>query len=59
MEKEAKIELILAILDKALFYGIPVVKTALENLNKDVITSEDIKNLYIEDNSDNWFSENN
>lgn len=53
----AEVSVILAILDKALQYGIPIVKQQIENSGKTVITEEDVKNLIIDDNPNEWFSQ--
>lgn len=51
-------EIILKVLDKAFQYGVPLVKSAIENNEKEVITIEDIDNLEIDDDPTNWFNNN-
>lgn len=48
-------KLIINVLDLAIQYGAPLVKQAIENSGKDVITQEDIDNLKIDDkNAEDW-----
>lgn len=57
MGQESNAQIIINALDLALQYGIPLVKQAIQDTGKTVITQEDIDNLHIpfKDDPDNWF----
>jgi hypothetical protein len=52
-----EVNMVLDILDLALKYGIPFVKSAIENSGKTELTKEDIENLKIDAQWDNYFDE--
>lgn len=51
----ANLNLILQILNLAIKHGAPIVKSYIKSTNKEVITQEDIDDLRIDDNPDNWW----
>jgi hypothetical protein len=44
-----ELTMILKIIDMSLEFGVPMVENAIENINKEVITQEDIDNLSIDE----------
>ena len=52
-----EVNMVLDILDLALKYGIPFVQSAIENSGKAELTREDIENLKINAQWDNYFEE--
>lgn len=56
MNKE-EINTILSLINLVTVHSIPVIKKAIENLGKETITEEDIKNLKIDRGWDNYFRE--
>jgi len=51
-------QLILKVLGLAVKHGVPAVKKAIENSNKEVITEEDIDNLTIDKDPGEYFESN-
>lgn len=54
---QASVTLILKLLNMATKYGLPAVKSAIEAMNKEVITEEDIDNLIIEKDPEDFFQQ--
>lgn len=54
MNKE-QVALILQLLDLTLKYGIPIVSNMIENMDKEVITMEDVNQLKIDMEWDDYF----
>jgi len=52
-----EVNMVLDILDLALKYGIPFVQSAITNSGKTELTKEDIENLKIDAQWDNYFDE--
>lgn len=50
-----QVNLILEIVDLALKYGIPVIQEILNNMEKEVITRQDVENLRIDMEWQNYF----
>lgn len=50
-----ELTMILKIIDMSLEFGVPMVENAIENINKEVITQEDIDNLSIDEDWDDYF----
>lgn len=52
-----EVSMILTLVDMSLKYGIPLVEKTIENLNKETISHEDIKNLKIDAEWEDYFDE--
>lgn len=54
-----ELTMILNIIDISLEYGVPTIANAIENLNKEVISQDDIDNLVIDEEWESYFDEEN
>ena len=51
-----ELNMILKIVDISLEFGVPAIKNAIENINKEVITQDDIDNLIIDEEWEDYFT---
>lgn len=52
-----ELTMILNIIDISLEYGVPTIANAIDNMNKEVISQEDIDNLVIDEEWENYFDD--
>ena len=52
-----EVSMILTLVDMSLKYGIPLVEKTIENLNKETISYEDINDLKIDADWEDYFDE--
>ena len=52
-----EVDLILTIIDLSVKYGVPLVKDTIDNLNKEQITQQDIDNLQIDTQWEDYFKD--